>query len=57
MGSDGGGQGTTVGGKGEETTVKSQRKTTCPSVLFAVIEEIYNGKDWCLFFCRIMCWA
>ena len=44
MGSDGGGVGTTVGGKGE-TTVESQRETTCPSVLFAVIEEIYNGKD------------
>ena len=25
-------------------------------VFFAVIEEIYNGKDWC-FFCRMMCWA
>ena len=46
MGSDADGAGTTVGGKGE-TTVKSQRETTCPSVLFAAIEEIYNGKDWC----------
>ena len=35
-----------MGGKGE-TTVKSQRETTCPSVLFAVIEEIYKRKDWC----------
>ena len=44
MGSDADGAGTTVGGKGE-TTVKSQRETTCPSGFFAVIEEIYNGKD------------
>ena len=43
MGSDADGAGTTVGGKGE-TTVKSQRET-CSSVLFAAIEEIYNGKD------------
>ena len=41
MGSDGGGVGTTVGGKGE-TTAESQREKTCPSGIFLQLLKRYR---------------